>query len=136
MQGNDKLGFRVNTKSPISVYMQIENHVQFAIASGRLKSGESLPSVRDLSETLDVNPNTVTKALRDLELKGLVTTRRGIGFQVASNARARCKSGIHEMVKQHLRDAVIACAAAGLTKAQVKKLVAGALASNHRPYAE
>ncbi len=131
-----KFSLRVNTKSPIAVYMQIEYHVQFAIASGRIKSGDALPSVRDLSESLDVNPNTVTKAFRDLELKGLVTTRRGIGVRVAENARAKCKGEVLEMVRCHLRTAVGECIAAGLTKAQIKKLAAAALASNHQPYAD
>lgn len=50
----------INIDSSVAVYVQIENHVQFAIASGKLKAGDQLPSVRELSERLDVNPNTVS----------------------------------------------------------------------------
>ena len=126
--------FRVNERSPIAVYIQIQNQVQFAIASGRVKSGEALPSVRDLSAMLGVNTNTVTKALRDLELKQLIVSRRGVGVSVAENARARCKADVHDMVRKHLRDAVGECNAAGLTKQQIQKLVAQTLASDYEPY--
>ncbi len=132
----EKLLFRVNLRGPIAVYMQIQNHVQFAIASGRVKPGETLPSVRDLSAMLGVNANTVTKALRDLELKGLITSRRGIGIKVAENARARCKAEVQDMVRRHLRDAVGECTAAGLTKAQTQQIVASTLGSNYQPYAD
>ncbi len=69
----------INIYSDVAVYEQIENHVQFAIASGRLKSGDQLPTVRALSEKLDINPNTVAKAYRDLEVMGLLYARRGMG---------------------------------------------------------
>src|SRR5689334_5145904 len=69
----------IDIHSTVAVYIQIENHIQFAIASGKLKAGDQLPSVRELSERLNVNPNTVAKAYRDLEVMGLLYTRRGMG---------------------------------------------------------
>ena len=54
----------IDINSSVAVYVQIENHVQFAIAAGELKPGDRLPSVRELSERLEVNPNTVAKASR------------------------------------------------------------------------
>lgn len=133
--GND-LHFRVNVRSPIAVYMQIQNHILFAIASGRVKSGETLPSVRDLAAMLKVNSNTVTKALRDLELRELVVSRRGIGIKVAENARARCKNEVLAMVRRHLQDAVGECRAAGLSKSQIQTMVSSAIAPNYEPYGD
>jgi DNA-binding transcriptional regulator YhcF (GntR family) len=49
----------INIHSSVAVYVQIENTVQFAVASGRLKADDQLPSVREASEKLNVNPNTV-----------------------------------------------------------------------------
>ena len=132
----DGIQFRVSPDGPIAVYRQIENHVQFAIASGRLKAGQSLPSVRDLSDMLNVNPNTVTKAIRDLELKGLLTTRRGIGVAVSDNARQRCKDTVQNMVRRHLRNGVGQCLSAGMTATQIKKLVDEAVRSNFQPYSD
>jgi GntR family transcriptional regulator len=118
----------------MAVYRQIENHLQFAIASGRIRAGQALPSVRQLSDALEVNPNTVTKALRDLEIKGLVTTVRGIGVKVAPNAKLQCRKSVQEMVRSHLRNVVGECVAAGLTSAQIRKLVADTLRTGHQPY--
>jgi GntR family transcriptional regulator len=132
---SDDLDFNVDQDGPIAVYIQIENQIQFAIASGTLRSGDPLPSVRELSTRLDINPNTVTKSYRDLELLGLLKTRRGIGVKISEGARAVCKKRVHDMVKQHLRDAVGESMASGLTAAQVRKIVAGAVSSGYSPYA-
>ena len=131
----DELRFCVDQESPIAVYVQIENQIQFAIASGSIKHGDPLLSVREMSSMLAVNPNTVTKAYRDLELMGLVRTRRGIGVNVSDNARALCKKRVHDMVKQHLRDAVGECTSAGLTPAQISKITSSVISSGYSPYA-
>ncbi len=131
----NELRFCVDQEGPIAVYIQIENQIQFAIASGSIKQGDPLPSVREMSSRLDVNPNTVTKAYRDLELMGMVKTRRGIGVKVSDGARALCKKRVQDMVKHHLRDAVGECTAAGLTTAQIRKIISDAISSGYAPYA-
>lgn len=128
------LEFRVDQDGPIAAYVQVENQIQFAIASGSVKKGDALPSVRELSSKLKLNPNTITKAYRDLELLGLVNTRRGIGVNVSDDALKLCKKRVHDMVKQHLRDAVGECTAAGVTAAQVRRLTSDAISSGYRPY--
>lgn len=130
-----ELQFSVDQSGPIAVYIQIENQIQFAIASGAIKQGDPLPSVRELSSRLKLNPNTITKSYRDLELMGLVLTRRGIGVKVSDGARGLCKKRVKEMVKQHLRDAVGECNAAGLSPAQIRKITSDALSSGYAPYA-
>src|ERR1700677_3412341 len=69
--------------SGIPVYKQIINHLRAAMADGRLPEGEQLPTVRALHKKLNVNPNTVAKAYRELELGGFITTQRGSGCFVA-----------------------------------------------------
>lgn len=81
----------VNFESNVAVYLQIENLLQFAIASGRLKPGGKLPSVREVSEQLRLNPNTIAKAYRDLEVMGLAYTRRGMGVYVERDVVKRCQ---------------------------------------------
>jgi GntR family transcriptional regulator len=75
--------------SGIPVYMQIMHHVQSAVADGRLKAGDQLPTIRALREKLDVNPNTVAKAYRELQHLGLITAEHGSGYFVAQAARSR-----------------------------------------------
>src|SRR5690606_16150822 len=81
----------IDINSDVAVFKQIKNLVQFAAASGRLSAGDSLPTVRELSERLGVNTNTVAKAYRDLEVLGLVYTRRGIGVFIEKGAESRCR---------------------------------------------
>ena len=69
--------------SGIPVYKQIIHRVQAAIADGRLREDDQLPTVRALHQKLNVNPNTVAKAYRELELAGIITTQRGCGCFVA-----------------------------------------------------
>lgn len=132
--GNSNLNFSVNLESPIAVYVQIENQIQFAIASGRLKPGDTLPSVREMSSILDVNPNTVTKAYRDLELLQLVHTRRGVGVTVSEKAPKLSKESTGKMVRNHLRDAVAECVATGLTANEIKAIVNETVESGVTPY--
>ena len=69
--------------SGIPVYKQIIHRIQAAIADGRLREDDQLPTVRALHQKLNVNPNTVAKAYRELELDGVITTQRGSGCFVA-----------------------------------------------------
>ena len=75
--------------SGIPVYMQIMHHVQAAVAAGRLKAGDQLPTIRAVREKLEVNPNTVAKAYRELQHLGLITAEHGSGYYVAQAAQAR-----------------------------------------------
>src|ERR1043165_4919191 len=72
--------------SGIPVYRQIIHHVQAAVAAGRLAEGDQLPTIRALHEKLDVNPNTVAKAYRELEHLGVISTEHGSGCFVAPSA--------------------------------------------------
>ena len=69
----------VDVRSNIAVYVQIENQVQFAIASGKLKADDPLPSLQKLAAKVGVNINTVSKAYRDLQIMGYVHAVRGSG---------------------------------------------------------
>jgi GntR family transcriptional regulator len=76
----------IEFNSGIPVYKQIINLVCSARASGALKEGDRLPTIRQLHEHLDVNPNTVAKAYRELELKGIIASERGNGSFIKASA--------------------------------------------------
>ena len=67
----------------VPIYLQIVNQVRYLVASGRLAPGEELPSIRALAEQLVINPNTVARAYRELELAGVVAKRRTTGTYVS-----------------------------------------------------
>lgn len=73
----------ISVNDGIPVYVQIVNQVKYLVASGRMSPGEELPAIRSLAEKLVINPNTVARAYRELEVAGVVKTRRGSGSYVA-----------------------------------------------------
>jgi len=81
--------FALNDRSGVPIYRQIQDQIRFGIASGRLRPGEQLPTVRALAVELSVNPNTVIKAYNELEREGILTTEQGTGTFVATPPPAR-----------------------------------------------
>lgn len=75
--------FTVDPKSPLPIYEQLVTQIIRAIARGILRSGEQMPSVRDLASTLLVNPNTVSRAYQELESRDFIVTMRGKGSFVS-----------------------------------------------------
>lgn len=69
----------------VPIYMQIIQKVKADIISGKLKGGEKMPSIREFSETFDVNPNTVQRVFLELEREGITYSQRGIGTFVTEN---------------------------------------------------
>lgn len=126
----------IDIHSSVAVYMQIENHVQFAIVSGKLKADDQLPSVRELSERLGVNPNTVAKAYRDLEVMGLVYTRRGMGVYINKGIEARCYEDCRRRIIVRFHEVVAESKAAGLTKKDISEIVDKSMSVESSPYGE
>jgi GntR family transcriptional regulator len=96
----------LNSADERPIYGQIADRVKFAVAGGALRPGELVPSVRELSKQLVVNPNTVARAYRDLQVEGLLEPVRGMGLQVAEGAVDRCRAARREMVRHRLRRAI------------------------------
>ena len=96
----------LNSADDRPIYSQIADRVKFAVAGGVLRPGDLVPSVRELSKQLVVNPNTVARAYRDLQTEGLLESVRGMGLQVADGAVDRCRAARREMVRQRLRQVI------------------------------
>jgi GntR family transcriptional regulator len=80
----DVIQFRLDTKSGVPTYLQLVQQVKQAIRLGILQPGDQLPTVKEVVGTLAINPNTVLKAYRELDLEGLVEGRRGQGTFVSN----------------------------------------------------
>src|SRR6266567_3010283 len=74
--------FQVDANHPTPLYAQLEQSIRFAIATGKLRIGDQLPTVRQLAVDLKVNANTVAKVYGELERAGVLATQRGIGTSV------------------------------------------------------
>jgi len=71
--------FLIDTNSGIPIYRQIIEQIRFAISQGRLEAGKQLPTVRQLAVDLAINPNTVVRAYRELEIEGVLAIQQGSG---------------------------------------------------------
>jgi DNA-binding transcriptional regulator YhcF (GntR family) len=76
--------FRIDAGSGVPIYRQLVQQVRRDVMLGRLQPGDQLPSVKEVVESLSVNPNTVVKAFSELEHQGLAVRRQGIGTFVAA----------------------------------------------------
>ncbi|HNR31780.1 MAG TPA: GntR family transcriptional regulator [Candidatus Hydrogenedentes bacterium] len=126
--------YYVNFDSAVAVYVQIENQVQFAVASGKLKPGEALPTIHNMAAMLGLNANTIVKAYRDLEVLGVVQTRRGAGVLIADKAPAACRDRIRAAMRAHLKEAVAECIACGVAEAEIRKIVGKTVQTAPNPY--
>ena len=95
--------FSLNSSHPMPLYAQLTRAIRFAIATGRLRIGEQLPTVRQLAVDLRVNANTVAKVYAELERSGILETRRGVGTFVSARHLAASHRNEHE---KHLKELV------------------------------
>ncbi len=79
--------FKIQRDSGTPIFEQIKRKIKDMIASGKLKEGDTLPSVRSLAKILKVNVNTVVRAYRELELEGYVEGRWGLGYVVKGSLK-------------------------------------------------
>ena len=98
--------FRLDSSTGVPFYRQIIDQVLLAVGDGRLRPGTQLPTVRQLAVDLSVNLNTVAKAYREMEIRGIVQTQQGTGTFIA--ARSGGKSREKRKALQDLVDRVIA----------------------------
>ena len=124
----------INIRSSVAVYLQIENLVQFAVASGALKPGDQLPSIAELAEKAGVNPNTVAKSYRDLEVMGLLYTRRGMGVFINKDIQTKCNEECRKRTIARLHEVVSEAKAAGMTATEVRKITEQSYATSSTPY--
>jgi len=75
--------FQIDSNSSSPIYRQLRDQFREAVARGQVEPGSRMPSVRELSRRLVVNPNTIARVYRELELEGLLLTRQGVGVFVA-----------------------------------------------------
>jgi DNA-binding transcriptional regulator YhcF (GntR family) len=72
--------YRIDQRSTVPVYEQLVRQIERSILSGEIEDGDKLPSIRELASSLRINPNTVAKSYNQLENRGLVISKRGLGI--------------------------------------------------------
>ncbi|MBL8333062.1 MAG: GntR family transcriptional regulator [Rubrivivax sp.] len=84
---DDGFDFHLHTGSADPIYRQLVDHVRRRVASGQIRAGDEIPSVRDLAQRLAVHPMTISKAYSLLEAEGVLERRRGLPMRVAAQHR-------------------------------------------------
>jgi GntR family transcriptional regulator len=111
--------FRLDGASGVPIYRQIIDQVLGGIASGALAQGDQLPTVRQVSVDLAVNPNTVVRAYRELELRGALETQQGTGTFIAQPASSPDSSERKRMLNQLVSEFAARAGSAGFTVREV-----------------
>jgi GntR family transcriptional regulator len=117
----DKGGFefRLDLKSGVPVYRQIIDQLLGAIATGALRPGARLPTVRQLAVDLEINPNTVVRAYRELEIREVLTTQQGTGTFVTEQQIQPTDAERQRRVSQLVGELLSKAGAEGITLAEI-----------------
>jgi GntR family transcriptional regulator len=115
--------FQIDFKSGTPVYLQLVEQIRHAAASGGLRTGEPLPSIRPLAEELRVNRNTIAKAYAELESQGVIETVPGKGCFLKEVNSPLTKSARNDLLVQEIDRAVVAAHHLQISDAELLALV-------------
>jgi GntR family transcriptional regulator len=107
--------FLLDLHTGVPAYRQIIDQVRGGLASGALVTGDQLPTVRQLAVDLSINPNTVVRAYKELELGGLLETHQGTGTFISAQKLPQAEAERERQLNQIAADAVSRAGAAGFT---------------------
>ncbi|MDC7224997.1 MAG: GntR family transcriptional regulator [Spirochaetales bacterium] len=113
------LTFSLDPKSGVPYYKQVILQVEMAIADGRLTTGNQLPTVRSLAVDLKINPNTISRAYRELEIRGVVTTQQGTGTFISEKEIELSAVEREKILASLTRDFIIKANSYGIDMDQV-----------------
>jgi GntR family transcriptional regulator len=123
---------QIDPRSATPLYAQIANRIKVAVASGELRSGSGLPSVRQLAGQLRINPATVVQAYRELEAEGFVEMRQGAGTfvrEVESGRRSRQRD---QEARRIVREMLAEAGRLGLSAEDIRDALAKELEGGSR----
>jgi len=112
----------LDSHSGAPIYLQIKEQMRLAIATGVIRAGEQLPTVRDLAADLRVNPNTIARVYRELQAEGLLTSLQGSGTFVADGALALVDQQTGDLVRQKMRGVIALGMGVGMSYEQMREL--------------
>jgi GntR family transcriptional regulator len=113
--GTRPFEFRLDLHSGVPVYRQIIDQVLGGIASGGLRGGDQLPTVRQVAVDLSINPNTVVRAYRELEIRGVLETQQGTGTFISHQKPSRDDVERQRRLNQLVGEFVARAGSAGFT---------------------
>ncbi len=113
---------RIELRSPLPVYEQIKMGIKEAIMMGKFKQDSQIPSIRELAKDIQVNPNTVARAYRELEREGIIFSRPGIGF-IINVGKEGIKTKLMEDLEGELSPLIKRIKKAGVKREDINEVI-------------
>ena len=121
--GKRQLEFRLDLESGVPVYRQLIDQVLGGIAAGTLAAGDQLPTVRQVAVDLSINPNTVARAYREMEIRELLESQQGSGTFISHKKVKRDDVERRRQLNQLVSEFVSRAGAAGFSVAELMELL-------------
>jgi GntR family transcriptional regulator len=120
-----EFAFRLDAHSGVPVYRQLIDQVLGAVATGLLLTGDQLPTVRKVAVDLAINPNTVMRAYREMEIRGILDTQQGAGTFIAEQKTAAPKEERERQLAQLVGEFISRAGLLGLTLEELMQALRG-----------
>ena len=112
---------RIDTSDGVPIYLQIVDQIKRAVALGRLKPEDPLPSVRQLALDLTINPNTVARAYLELEHDGVIYKRQGQGTYISAQAAEASRRERNKIVAALFEKAIVEASSFGMSESEIEE---------------
>ena len=120
----------------VPIYLQLKEQIRHACETGALRPGDSLPPIRNLAESLVINPNTIARVYRELEQEGVLELRHGVGAFVATTGSVTrwtaAKAGQMKAAQKMVHDVLKELRSRGFDEDEIRRLVEAELAVDPR----
>jgi GntR family transcriptional regulator len=118
-----ELPVSVDKRSGVPIYVQLAERIRLLIREGRLRAGDSLPTVRQLAVDLGVNANTVARVYRELQADGVLCLERGLGTTVADTSAPAVPRADFQLIEKTVFELIRLGREAGLRPAELSQLI-------------
>jgi len=117
------LHFQIDPHSGIPVYRQVMDQVKYYAAGGTMKVGAQLPSIREMSKALSVNPTTIVKAYTELQHEGVIVMKQGKGAFLAEVGRGMSEAERRKVIERMVQQVIVEARQMGASAALVRRVV-------------
>ena len=117
----------IDIENPLPQFEQLIEQVKAAVTAGVLKSGDALPSIRQLANDLELNSKTVAKAYKLLERDSVIQTKGYRGTYVHPRAKSNCRFNLQEWTLRKLSETIAELHQAGVTDSEIRNAFVGAI---------
>lgn len=117
------MNLTINPRAPLPIYAQVMEQLRDLILGGSLGPGETLPSVRQMAETLEINSLTIQKAYKGLEADGLITIKKGVGASVCKDVVAPDQFSRNQLIQTEMVSLIRKARTLGISKDNFVKMI-------------